>query len=60
VSKVRDFLVREEKWQNIIDRLLEYERECEQHLAEGTFDQYAETLNDHSKRLILEPAVVGN
>ncbi|MFQ3599406.1 MAG: tRNA dihydrouridine synthase DusB [Chloroherpetonaceae bacterium] len=58
VSKVRDFLVREEQPQNIIDRLLEYEHECERYLAEGTFERYAQTLNDHSKRLVLEPAVV--
>ncbi|MCS6988711.1 MAG: tRNA dihydrouridine synthase DusB [Chloroherpetonaceae bacterium] len=60
VSKVRDYLVREEKWQNIIDRLLEYELECEKHLRDGTFETLAETLNDHSKRLVLAPAALEN
>jgi tRNA-dihydrouridine synthase B len=58
VSKVRDFLVREEQPQHIVSRLLEYERECEMHVVQGSFDKLAQTLNDHSKRLVLEPAVM--
>lgn len=56
VSKLRDYLVRENDWQLIIERLLAYAAECDRYLAEGTFQKYAETLNDHSKRLVLDPA----
>ena len=56
VSKVRDKLVRENDWRQIINMLLEFEQECYRHLEAGTFELYAETLNDHSPRLVLEPA----
>ncbi|PIO47072.1 MAG: tRNA dihydrouridine synthase DusB [[Chlorobium] sp. 445] len=56
VSKVRDKIVRENDWRQVIDMLLEFEQDCDRHFANGTFELYAETLNDHSKRLVLEPA----
>lgn len=55
VSKLREKVVREENWQVIVEMLLAFDAECDRHLAEGTFDRYAESLNDHSKRLILSP-----
>jgi len=54
VSKVRDKLVREESWQNVIGILQEYEAECERYEKEGRLRDYAEFLNDHSKRLVLK------
>ncbi|MDX2127585.1 MAG: tRNA dihydrouridine synthase DusB [Chloroherpetonaceae bacterium] len=60
VSKVRDFLVRENDWRKILERLEEFKFECERHLRDGTFHRDAEYLNDHSKKLILEPAIIEN
>ncbi|KER09073.1 MAG: NifR3 family TIM-barrel protein [[Candidatus Thermochlorobacteriaceae] bacterium GBChlB] len=50
VSKVREFVVRENDWRLIIERLNEFADECDKHWTDGTFDQFAETLNDHSKK----------
>ena len=53
VSRVRDKLVREENWRQVIEILRDYEAECEQYAREGKIREYAEYLNDHSKRLVL-------
>ncbi len=54
VSRVRDRLVREEDWQQVIEILMGYEVECEQYEREGKIREYAEYLNDHSRRLVLK------
>ncbi len=54
VSRVRDKLVRENNWRLVIELLREYEVECEQYEREGKIREYAEYLNDHSKRLVLK------
>ncbi|ASQ91259.1 tRNA dihydrouridine synthase DusB [Prosthecochloris sp. GSB1] len=54
VSRVRNLLVREEDWRQVIDILLSYESECEGYEREGKIREYAEFLNDHSKRLVLK------
>ena len=54
VSRVRDKLVREDDWQHVIGILREYEVECERYEREGKIREYAEFLNDHSKRLVLK------
>ncbi|RNA65466.1 tRNA dihydrouridine synthase DusB [Prosthecochloris sp. ZM_2] len=54
VSKVRDKLVREDSWQQVIEILRAYEEECEGYEREGKIRDYAEFLNDHSKRLVLK------
>jgi len=54
VSRVRDKLVREEDWRQVIEILREYEVECEGYEREGKIREYAEFLNDHSKRLVLK------
>ena len=53
VSRVRDKLVREDNWLHVIEILRDYEAECEQYAREGKIREYAEYLNDHSRRLIL-------
>ncbi|ACF46962.1 TIM-barrel protein, nifR3 family [Prosthecochloris aestuarii DSM 271] len=53
VSRVRDKLVREPDWRNVIEILQAYEVECEGYEREGKIRDYAEFLNDHSKRLTL-------
>jgi tRNA-dihydrouridine synthase B len=58
VSTVREFIVRENNPSLIIERLLSFEAECDTHLANGTFEKFAQSLNDHSKRLVLEPAII--
>lgn len=54
VSRVRDRLVRENNWQHVIEILRDYETDCERYAKEGKIREYAEYLNDHSKRLILK------
>ncbi len=54
VSRVRDKLVRENDWHNVIDILKAYEADCEHYLREGKLREYAEYLNDHSKKLVLK------
>lgn len=53
VSRVRNEIVREERWENIVEILLDYRRECEGYAREGRIAEHAEYLNDHSKRLVL-------
>ncbi len=53
VSKVRDKLVREADWRNVIEILHAYQVECEGYERDGRIRDYAEFLNDHSKRLTL-------
>lgn len=53
VSHVRNKLVREENWEQVIDILLAYEAECEVYAREGRIKEYAEYLNDHSEKLVL-------
>ncbi|ACF13265.1 TIM-barrel protein, nifR3 family [Chloroherpeton thalassium ATCC 35110] len=55
VSKVRDYLVRENDPNLIVEALRRFEVECDAHLQNGTFQQFAQHLNDHSKRLVLSP-----
>ena len=54
VSRVREKLVREENWRQVIEILRDYEAECEQYARDGKIREYAEYLNDHSKRLVLK------
>ncbi len=54
VSRVRDKLVREDNWRRVIEILRGYQTECEQYEREGKIREYAEYLNDHSKRLVLK------
>ncbi len=53
VSVVRNKLVREEKWEQVIDILLSYRQECEGYAAEGRIHCDTEYLNDHSDKLVL-------
>ncbi|MEI8185188.1 MAG: tRNA dihydrouridine synthase DusB [Chlorobiaceae bacterium] len=53
VSRVRNKLVREEGWVQVIDILLAYGEECEGYAREGTIRDNTEYLNDHSNRLEL-------
>jgi tRNA-dihydrouridine synthase B len=53
VSAVRNKLVREDNWEQVIDILLSYRRECEVYAADGRIHCDTEYLNDHSKRLVL-------
>jgi tRNA-dihydrouridine synthase B len=53
VSRVRNKLVREEGWEQVIDILLAYGEECEGYAREGTIRENTEYLNDHSNRLEL-------
>ncbi len=55
VSRYRDFLVREDDWRLISEKLREFEALCEQHEKQGTLKVHTENLNDHSPRLVLEP-----
>ena len=54
VSRARDKLVREDNWRKVIEILGDYKVECEQYEREGKIREYAEYLNDHSKRLVLK------
>ena len=54
VSRVRNRLVRESDWRAAIEILKAYESECEVYEREGKIGEYAEFLNDHSKRLVLK------
>jgi tRNA-dihydrouridine synthase B len=53
VSAVRNRLVREERWEQVIDILLSYRKECEGYAAEGRIHCDTEYLNDHSDKLVL-------
>ncbi len=53
VSRVRNKLVREEQWELVIEILRAYEVECEGYQREGKIPDYAEYLNDHSDKLVL-------
>ncbi len=53
VSQVRNKLVREDGWEQIVEILLAYEVECEGYAKEGRIKEYAEYLNDHSGKLVL-------
>ncbi len=53
VSRVRNKLVREDGWEQLIDILLAYRQECEGYALEGKIHDGAEYLNDHSEKLIL-------
>jgi tRNA-dihydrouridine synthase B len=53
VSRVRNKLVREEGWEQVIDILLAYGEECDGYAREGTIRENTEYLNDHSNRLEL-------
>ncbi|NTV99171.1 MAG: tRNA dihydrouridine synthase DusB [Chlorobiaceae bacterium] len=53
VSAVRNKLVREERWEQVIDILLSYRQECEGYAAEGRIHCDTEYLNDHSDKLVL-------
>ena len=53
VSRVRNKLVREDGWEQLIDILLAYRQECEGYVLEGKIYDGAEYLNDHSDKLIL-------
>jgi tRNA-dihydrouridine synthase B len=53
VSHVRNKLVLEESWEQAVEILLAYEDECEGYAREGRIREYAEYLNDHSEKLVL-------
>jgi tRNA-dihydrouridine synthase B len=53
VSVVRNKLVREEDWRAVEAILLDYREECEGYAREGRIREYAEYLNDHSDKLVL-------
>ncbi|MEI8031870.1 MAG: tRNA dihydrouridine synthase DusB [Chlorobiaceae bacterium] len=53
VSRVRNKLVREEQWAQVIEILLAYGVECEGYAREGMISDNAEYLNDHSSKLVL-------
>ncbi|ABL66280.1 tRNA dihydrouridine synthase DusB [Chlorobium phaeobacteroides] len=53
VSVVRNAIVREDDWQLVTEILLAYERECEGYARDGRIKEYAEYLNDHSDKLVL-------
>ena len=53
VSRVRNKLVREEGWEQVIQILLDYEAECEGYAREGKICDDTESLNDHSDKLVL-------
>ncbi|NTU97357.1 MAG: tRNA dihydrouridine synthase DusB [Chlorobiaceae bacterium] len=53
VSVVRNKLVREESWEQVIDILHSYRQECEGYAAQGRIHCDTEYLNDHSVRLVL-------
>ncbi|MCF8215306.1 MAG: tRNA dihydrouridine synthase DusB [Chlorobium sp.] len=53
VSQVRNSLVREENWEHVIEILLSYEAECAGYAREGRIKEYAEYINDHSDKLVL-------
>jgi tRNA-dihydrouridine synthase B len=53
VSQVRNKLVREDNWEQVVDILLSYSEECEGYARAGKIRDYAEYLNDHSNKLIL-------
>ncbi|MEI6846423.1 MAG: tRNA dihydrouridine synthase DusB [Chlorobiaceae bacterium] len=53
VSRVRNKLVREEHSEQVIEILLSYSQECEKYARAGKIPDYAEYLNDHSDKLIL-------
>ena len=53
VSAVRNMIVREERWELVVEILLAYEGECEGYAREGRIREYAEYLNDHSEKLVL-------
>ena len=53
VSAVRNMIVREERWEQVVEILLAYEGECEGYAREGRIREYAEYLNDHSEKLVL-------
>ena len=53
VSRVRNKLVREDGWEQVIQILLDYEAECEGYAREGKIFDDTESLNDHSDKLVL-------
>ncbi|NTW63705.1 MAG: tRNA dihydrouridine synthase DusB, partial [Chlorobiaceae bacterium] len=53
VSVVRNAIVREDDWRLVTEILLAYERECEGYARDGRIKEYAEYLNDHSDKLVL-------
>lgn len=53
VSRVRNKLVREDGWEQVIDILLAYREECEGYVREGKIFEGTEYLNDHSDKLLL-------
>ena len=53
VSRVRNKLVREDRWEQVIQILLDYEAECEGYAREGKIFDDTESLNDHSDKLVL-------
>ncbi|MDT9545921.1 MAG: tRNA dihydrouridine synthase DusB [Chlorobium phaeovibrioides] len=53
VSVVRNKLVREENPELVTSILLDYREECEGYRREGKIGEYAEYLNDHSEKLVL-------
>jgi len=53
VSRVRNKLVREDGWEQVIQILLDYEAECEGYAREGKIHDGVEYLNDHSDKLVL-------
>jgi tRNA-dihydrouridine synthase B len=53
VSRIRNKLVREDGWEQVIDILLAYKEECEGYVREGTILEGTEYLNDHSDKLLL-------
>lgn len=53
VSRVRNKLVREDGWEQVVDILLAYGQECEGYVREGKISENAEYLNDHSDKLLL-------
>jgi len=53
VSLVRNRLVLEQSWETATGILLAYEAECEGYVKDGRIMEYAEYLNDHSEKLVL-------
>jgi len=53
VSRVRNKLVREDGWEQVIQILLDSEAECEGYAREGKIHDGVEYLNDHSDKLVL-------
>ncbi|NTV16071.1 MAG: tRNA dihydrouridine synthase DusB [Chlorobiaceae bacterium] len=53
VSRVRNKLVREDGWEQVIDILFAYREECEGYVRDGKILEGTEYLNDHSDKLLL-------